>query len=137
MDQKLARGLTRDLFRRLAELSSLETRPTTPAIAEILQTYLLDGGVDEASLAALVSRLQQVFASVGDIIVETRRIRGQVRRLAFHHFARPCVGNPYRHRNRGQIRADRYGRISSLQHIPELKDAPVATIGDATAILSA
>jgi hypothetical protein len=82
MDEKLARGLARDMFRRLTKLSSLETNPTTPTIARLLQTYLADGGVEESRLTDVASGLASALASIEDVIVDSRHIKHPVKSKA-------------------------------------------------------
>src|SRR5450759_111242 len=79
MDEKLARGSARELFRRLVNLSSRDTNPTTPTVGNLLQTYLMDGGVDETQLVALASSLENALASVDNVVIDSRRIRHPIK----------------------------------------------------------
>ncbi len=75
MDQKLARGSARELFRRLVKLTNRDTNPTSTTVANLLKTYRVEGGVDEAQLVALATRLERVLASVDNVVIDSRRIK--------------------------------------------------------------
>jgi hypothetical protein len=74
MDEKLARGLTRELFRRLSKQSNLETSPTTPALTKLVGTYLVEGGVEEWQLGNIASNLTLALGSHDDVLVSWRKI---------------------------------------------------------------
>jgi hypothetical protein len=93
MDEKLARGLARETFRRLTKLSKQESSPTTPVIAKLLQTYLIDGGVDESRLTDLASGLASALASTDGVLVNSRLIKHPVKSKVIVEATSPaCVG---------------------------------------------
>jgi hypothetical protein len=79
MDEKLARGSARELFRRLVKVTNHDTNPTTATVGNLLNTYLIDGGVDEMQLAALAAKLACVLASVDNVFIDSRRIKHPIK----------------------------------------------------------
>lgn len=92
MDEKLARGLARELFRRLTLTSKAATSPRSPLQAELVRKYHEDGGVQEWDVLEIASRFDKDMQSVGEATTNLRLIRHPVRRKAILETSFPaCV----------------------------------------------
>jgi hypothetical protein len=95
MDEKLARGRARELFRHLVKRTKPETDPATRINAKILEAYLLRGGVDEAHLKSFAQELEDEFKGVDQIAVVSRAVRHPVKNKIIMEVTRPgCVEGP-------------------------------------------
>lgn len=64
MDEKLAKGLARELFRKLKISTKAETSPRTPIVAELLRKYTEDGGVREWDVFEVASHFEKEMQNV-------------------------------------------------------------------------
>lgn len=78
MDEKLARGLSRALFYRLAKESPGD--PWTPVHSEVLKAYYENGGIREADLTRWGLALDNAVRKWPDISVERQLIRHPIKR---------------------------------------------------------
>jgi hypothetical protein len=92
MDEKLARGRARELFRHLAKRSKLDSDPATPVLAKLLEAYLVQGGVDESRLKDFAERLEADFGAIDQITVASQFVRHPVKNKIIMEVTRPgCV----------------------------------------------
>jgi hypothetical protein len=64
MDEKLAKGLARELFRKLKISTKAESSPRTPIVAELLRKYTEDGGVREWDVFEVASHFEKEMQKV-------------------------------------------------------------------------
>ncbi|MET4481583.1 hypothetical protein [Bradyrhizobium sp. F1.13.3] len=92
MDEKLARGLARELFRNLQKRTSLETDPATPIVRKLLETYEVHGGVAESNLRTFAADLENQFRRLDQATVSSRFLRHPVKSRVVLETVRPgCV----------------------------------------------
>ncbi|SIO47993.1 hypothetical protein SAMN05443247_06041 [Bradyrhizobium erythrophlei] len=92
MDEKLARGRARELFRHLGKRTKQETDPATRINVKILETYMLRGGVEESRLKSFAQELEDDFKGVDQITVVSRAVRHPVKSKIIMEVTRPgCV----------------------------------------------
>lgn len=92
MDEKLARGRARELFRHLAARTKLETDPATPINLKVVETYLQRGGINETRLKGFAEEIEREFRSIGQTSVVSRTVRHPVKSKVIMEVTRPgCV----------------------------------------------
>jgi hypothetical protein len=92
MDEKLARGRARELFRQLGKLSVAETSPRTPILAELVRKYVGDGGIHEWDVFEVALRFRMDIEIGNGTFTEVRLVRHPVRRKAIVETSFPsCI----------------------------------------------
>jgi hypothetical protein len=82
MDEKLARGVARELFRQFSLSTEMEISLRTPIVRELARKYAEEGGVEDWNIFQVASRFEKDLQSSKDIRTNLRLIRHPVRRKA-------------------------------------------------------